>query len=90
SKAELISRLEELIAQEDVEQASDAVDGVKETYEALVAAAAHSAQHEGQAEEQVEGAPVPQAGEEAPNIAIKSATLLDPEDKRFKQLLDSF
>lgn len=90
SKAELISRLEELIAQEDVEQASDAVDGVKETYEALVAAAAQSAQHEGQTEEQVEGAPAPQPGEEAPNIAIESATLLDEEDKRFKQLLDSF
>ena len=38
TKAELITKLEEIMAQEDVETASEAVEGVKEAYEALVVA----------------------------------------------------
>lgn len=87
TKAELITRLEEIMAQEDVETASEAVEGVKEAYEALVAATQQQAVPEATAEGAApEGAPT---GEAAP-IAIESAPLLDEEDKRFKQLLDAF
>lgn len=84
TKAELIQRLVELNAQEDVEQASEAVEGVKEAYEALVASALQATQTN------EEGAPVAESGEPAAPLAIESAPLLDEEDKRFKQLLDSF
>jgi len=87
TKAELITRLEEIMAQEDVETASEAVEGVKEAYEALVAATQQQAVPEATAEGAApEGAPT---GEATP-IAIESAPLLDEEDKRFKQLLDAF
>ncbi len=100
SKAELISRLEELVAQEDVENASEAVEGVKEAYEALVAAALQQAQQE-HAEPVAETAAIAAEGELSENgtpplppapeqIAIESAQLVDEEDKRFKQLLDAF
>lgn len=100
SKAELISRLEELVAQEDVENASEAVEGVKEAYEGLVAAALQQAQHE-QAEPVAETAAIAVDGNSSENgtptpppaieqIAIESAQLVDVEDKRFKQLLDAF
>ena len=89
TKTELIARLEELLQQGDPEQAAEAVDAVKEAYEALVAA-----QHEAaQADSDEEG---PGDGEEAsgppesPAVPIESATPQDEEDKRFKQLLDSF
>lgn len=87
TKGELIARLEELLAQEDIEQASEAVEGVKEAYEALVAATQqeHPAEVvEGEAVS-AEGAPT-----EAPVLAIESAPLHDEDDKRFKQLMDSF
>lgn len=84
TKAELIQRLEELNAQEDVEQASEAVEGVKEAYEAIVANALQAAQ----ASE--EGAPTTEGSEPAAPLAIESAPLQDEEDKRFKQLLDAF
>ncbi len=90
TKAELIHRLEELTAQEDIEQASEAVEGVKEAYEALVAAAQQE-QPVVAMEPVAEGAEpeATVAAEQAP-IAIESAPLLDEEDKRFKQLLDAF
>jgi hypothetical protein len=84
TKSELIQRLVELNAQEDVEQASEAVEGVKEAYEALVASALQAKQTN------EEGASVAESGEPAAPLAIESAPLLDEEDKRFKQLLDSF
>lgn len=88
TKGELITRLEEIIAQEDVETASEAVEGVKEAYEALVAAALQQAVPESTPEAPLtEGAPV--VSESTP-IAIESAPLQDEEDKRFKQLLDAF
>jgi len=106
SKAELISRLEELVAQEDVEHASEGVEGVKEAYEALVAGALQQQQAESpgeagkQAEPVTEAAAVMEHGTRSENgsipppaleqIAIESAQLLDEEDKRFKQLLDAF
>ena len=88
TKAELIIRLEELTAQEDIEQASEAVEGVKEAYEALVAAAAqHQPSDHPEGNEPSSEAPAPQPVEP---IAIESAQLLDEEDRRFKQLLDTF
>ena len=112
TKAELIGKLEELIAQEDVEHASETVEAVKEAYETLVAAALQH-QQETQAQQQPEPTPVveevpaeaeerigpppapePKIHEPAPTPAaqlpIESAPLQDEEDKRFKQLLDSF
>lgn len=94
TKAELITRLEEITAQEDVETASEAVEGVKEAYEALVATAQQQATTE-QALESVaaEGATEPPEGMSVPEgvpIAIESAPLQDEDDKRFKQLLDAF
>lgn len=92
TKAELITRLEEIMAQEDVETASEAVEGVKEAYEALVAAAQQQEVPAAVAEGSTpEGAP-PAEGTptDAAPIAIESAPLQDEEDKRFKQLLDAF
>ncbi|MCB9170269.1 MAG: DUF349 domain-containing protein [Flavobacteriales bacterium] len=86
TKAELIARMEVLLQQEDLEQTADQVDGVKESYEALVADAHEKArQAEGDPDEGEEAAP------DAPVTGpIESATLSDEEDKRFKQLLDAF
>ncbi len=101
TKVELIARLEELIAQEDVEQASDAVDGVKEAYEALISAAQQDDPSDGHEEDDGESdpaeAPTPneltkqdgETGSDAP-VHIESAQPQDEEDKRFKQLLDAF
>ena len=109
TKAELIGRLEELIAQEDVEHASETVEAVKEAYEALVAAALQQ-QQESIAQQQPEPAPVVEEKAEAEErigpppapepkihepvqsapLPIESAPLQDEQDKRFKQLLDSF
>lgn len=84
TKAELIARLQEIVSQEDVEAAAEAVEVTKEAYESLVAAQQEHAVPAAEGEE----AP----SEEAPAApqAIESAPLLDEEDKRFKQLLDSF
>ncbi|MBL7938193.1 MAG: DUF349 domain-containing protein [Flavobacteriales bacterium] len=89
TKAELITRLEETMALEDVEAASEAIEGVKEAYETLVAA---THQHPVQEAVLADGtmtegaAPMPEV---AP-VPIESAPLQDEEDKRFKQLLDAF
>ncbi|HRH39182.1 MAG TPA: DUF349 domain-containing protein, partial [Flavobacteriales bacterium] len=89
TKAELIARLEELIAQPDVEAAAEAVEATKEAYEALVAAEREHAHAEIPAEAEAVG-----VGEESPTPAValpmENAPLNDEEDKRFKQLLDSF
>ncbi|MCB9184066.1 MAG: DUF349 domain-containing protein [Flavobacteriales bacterium] len=85
TKAELISRLQEIVSQEDVEAAAEAVEVTKEAYEALVAAQQEHAEPSAEGEE----AAAPEDGQAAP-VAIESAPLLDEEDKRFKQLLDSF
>jgi len=89
TKAELISRLEETMALEDVELASETIEGLKESYEALVAAAQQQPVHEAVGPD---GAPLEGAAvqTEATPMAIESAPLLDEEDKRFKQLLDAF
>ncbi len=83
TKAELLARLEEIVSHEDVEAAAEAVEVTKEAYEALLAAQQQSEHSEGEAQaaEGTEG--------EAP-IAVESAALIDEEDKRFKQLLDSY
>jgi len=89
TKAELISRLEVTMAQEDVEVASEAVEGIKEAYEALVAATQQHPVPEavGPDGEPIEGT-APRT--EAAPTAMESAPLQDEEDKRFKQLLDTF
>mgnify|MGYP003498246532 FL=1 len=46
TKAELINKLEELIAHDDVEHAAEAVDIVKEAYESLIAAELENASEE--------------------------------------------
>ena len=46
TKAELINRLEELIAHDDVEHVSEGVDTVKEAYEALIATELENASEE--------------------------------------------
>lgn len=105
SKSELITRLEELLQQSDVEGLSETVETLKESYEALVAAekaeaearAAEAAQEEAVAdtaepEEPQIGpppAPAPKMPVEEPQ-PIESAPLSDEDDKRFKQLLDAF
>jgi len=89
TKAELISRLEETMALEDVEAASEAIEGVKEAYEALVAAT-----HQQPVQEAVLADGTVAQGDtpllEVAPVPIESAPLLDEEDKRFKQLLDAF
>lgn len=77
------------MALEDVELASETIEGLKESYEALVAAAQQQPVHEAVGPD---GAPLEGAAvqTEATPMAIESAPLLDEEDKRFKQLLDAF
>jgi len=89
TKSELIAQLEATVVLEDVEAASEAVEGIKETYEALVASlqeqhVAESVGVDGEVLEHSSG-----TSETAP-IAMESAPLADEEDKRFKQLLDAF
>ena len=86
TKAELLARLEELVAQEDVEAASESVEVTKEAYEALVAAAQQE-RAEAPAATTASEASAPGSDEPLP---IESGPLQDEEDKRFKQLLDTF
>ena len=89
TKTELISRLEETMALEDVEVASEAVEGVKEAYEALVASThQHPVQEAVLADGSMADGPAPPP--EITPVPIESAPLQDEEDKRFKQLLDAF
>jgi hypothetical protein len=103
TKIELIARMEELLHQEDVERSSEAVETLKESYEALVAAeqaeaearaAAEEAQQEAepQQEEEPSVGPPPAAEPKLPQPQqrIESAPLTNEEDKKFKQLLDAF
>ncbi|MBK8497896.1 MAG: DUF349 domain-containing protein [Flavobacteriales bacterium] len=88
TKTELIARLEELTSQEDVETAAEAVEGTKEAYEALVAAALQQEQPEpALVAAEANGMAAAVAAEP---LAMESARLSDDEDKRFKQLLDAF
>jgi len=100
TKSALIARMEELLQQADVEQATEAVDGVKEAYEALIATAQQQAASEApvaaeaEAPATAEGEAVP-GGQAAPAAEvqprpIENAPLQDEEDKRFKQLVDAF
>lgn len=90
TKTELIARLESLLQLPDVEQAHEQVDAVKESYEALVAAAQQAVQAETAVAVEAgaeEGTDTPPPAEALP---IESAPLQDEEDKKFKQLLDAF
>lgn len=84
TKEELIARLQEIVSQEDVEAAAEAVEVTKEAYEALIAAQQQHAEHHEAEAAQGEGA------EGAAPTAIESAPLHDDDDKRFKQLLDAY
>lgn len=101
TKIELIARMEELLHQEDVERSSEAVETIKESYEALVAAeqaeaearaAAEEVQQEAEVHEAEEPSmgPPPAAEPKLPQQRIESAPLTNEEDKKFKQLLDAF
>ena len=94
TKAALIERMEALLQSPDVEQAQEHVDTLKESYEALVAAARQEAvaQHEAPvAIESAEGEAVAEPEvPEVPSQPIESAILQDEDDKKFKQLLDAF
>lgn len=90
SKSELIARLEDLLGQEDVEQAAEAVEALKEAYEAIIA---HEHQDKQASAEEATLDEQPAQGaspEEAPPLAIESAPPADEHDKLFKQLLDRF
>lgn len=90
TKAELISKLEELIAHDDVEHAAEAVDNVKEAYEALVAAELDNAPDETQDEAGPSDEPALPSKESPVTIDIESLAPQDEHDKRFKQLMDGF
>jgi hypothetical protein len=91
TKSELIARLEELLQRPDVEQTADAVEGVKELYESLVAAAQQQVAAVPEPVEAHEGdAPPPAEVPDPGPLPIESAPLTDEDDKRFKQLLDTF
>ena len=92
TKTELIARLEELLQGDDPEAASEAVDTVKDAYEAILNAAEEAGQDK-EGEEEPEGdAPDPaaEASAEAPAVPIENAVPQDEDDKRFKLLLDTF
>jgi len=103
SKSELIARMEELLQHTDVEQSAEAVESLKENYEAVVAAekaeaqarAAEAAQEqEAPAEQEANDRTGPPPAATPKQVAepqpMESAPLNDEEDKRFKQLLDAF
>lgn len=86
SKPELIARLEGLLAQGNVEQRTEAVEQIREAYEAATAALQLEAV-------ELNGTEAPAATEEvsaAEDIPIENATPRDEDDRRFKQLLDAF
>jgi len=98
TKSELIARLEELSAHPDAEQVQEQVESLKETFEALVAAALQETQSTAQVPVEAEATGSESTGatgsEAAPSpvepAPIESAPLQSEEDKRFKQLLDAF
>jgi hypothetical protein len=101
TKVELIARMEELLRQDDVERSAEAVEALKESYEALVtveravaeARAAEEAQQqetEPEVTDEPSVGPPPAAEPKLPKQRIESAPLTNEEDKRFKQLLDAF
>jgi len=92
TKTELIARLEELLQGDDPEAASEAVDTVKDAYEAILNAAEEAGQDQEGEEEPEGGAPDPaaEASAEAPAVPIENAVPQDEDDRRFKLLLDTF
>ncbi|MBK6775996.1 MAG: DUF349 domain-containing protein [Flavobacteriales bacterium] len=85
SKQELIAKLEEILQRTDPEQAGEAVDHIKETYEALVAAEHAAAEAVQQADQ--ESGDVPAT---TPAVAMENMAPQNEDDKRFKQLIDAF
>jgi hypothetical protein len=85
SKQELIAKLEEILQQPDPEQAGEAVDHIRESYEALMAeerTAADAVQQE-----------AGQGGEADPAqgpVSLENIAPQNEDDKRFKQLIDAF
>ncbi len=89
TKSELIARLEELLQQPDVEQVHEQVDALKESYEAHISTAQQEVHAESAALVEEGEAPAAPTTEVAP-IPVESAPLTDDEDRKFKQLIDSF
>lgn len=87
SKPELIARLEGLLAQGNVELRTEAVEQIRESYEAAMAAPPleEALDVDTAAREATNGAP---AATDAPQI--ENAAPLDEDDRRFKQLIDAF
>jgi len=90
TKAELINKLEELIAHDDVEHAAEAVDIVKEAYESLIAAELENASEETHDDAETSDDTTGAAKEPPTTIDIESIAPQDEHDKRFKQLMDGF
>lgn len=93
--------MEELLQEPEVERSSEAVEALKETYEAIVAAEkaeaeARAAEAQQQEPEDTEEdvvdpvGPPPAAEPKAVHQPIESAPLTNEDDKKFKQLLDTF
>ncbi|MBP6312333.1 MAG: DUF349 domain-containing protein [Flavobacteriales bacterium] len=90
TKAELITKLEELIGHDDVEHAAEAVDTVKEAYEAIIAAELENASVDTQDDPETTDDTAETAKEPPVSIDIESVAPQDEDDKRFKQLMDGF
>ena len=90
TKVELIARLEALLQHTDVEHVHEQVDALKESYEALVAAAHQEVPAEVAVDTEADAAGESALIPEMPAQPIESAMLLDEDDKKFKQLLDVF
>lgn len=104
SKSELIGQLEAVLARGDIEEHRVAVDSLKASYEDLVAQEKAAAQAKAAEEARQREADAAKAATEQPgpppaptpltpaaeHTPIESAQLDSEEDKRFKQLLDSF
>jgi hypothetical protein len=86
TKPELIARLEQLLGEEDATQQAEAVEQVRDAYEAVLAEAPLELVEQN-------GTAVPASPEDQPQVEgvpIENATPQDEEDRRFKQLLDAF
>lgn len=85
SKQELIARLEALLTAENVEQQAEAVEAIKDAYEALAAAGEQAVQDAGSAERTDPDGPAADV-----TVATENAKPQDEDDRRFKQLVDAF
>lgn len=90
TKTELIAQLEALLREGEPETKADDVEALKTSYEALIAAAEDSSAQEGADEDSDTANTASDGAASNTTVPIESATLQDEEDKRFKQLLDTY